>query len=103
MFHASARMFHEKKPLQAKQADRGERQLRAADIYRSMRPAKSSARALAALAEILDVSLDELVLGRSNDRADDVRDARFRSPRKVDRPAANAAYYVAAFIKRNPE
>jgi len=34
---------------------------------------------LAALAEVMDVSLDELVLGRSNDRADDVRDARLRT------------------------
>lgn len=34
---------------------------------------------LAALAEVMDVSLDELVLGRTNDRADDVRDARLRT------------------------
>jgi transcriptional regulator with XRE-family HTH domain len=34
---------------------------------------------LAALAEVLDVSLDELVLGRSTERADDVRDARLRT------------------------
>lgn len=34
---------------------------------------------LATLAEVLDVSLDELVLGRAADRPDDVRNARLRA------------------------